>query len=365
LTSDRAWGWLAHLRAGGSTPWPAWEGTGEPAGRLPGAQQLELVRRLNALSPLGADLIDRILTTGGPGRGHQDLALVGDSTDGKAPEFGPAPVDPTQLPADELVRLASGVLADLVVDRATPAPADPRPRLLRPRYLLRGDPWLTRAARVQLRSLGLPPGGRRGRALVVVSPLDVYCADLWAAISAHSTVPRWSTWLTRLDEQLPPRVDPVLQAARAADRVGRGRVHLCVGLDAVGELLDAPVETPARLSHAALDAMRQVRGVLRVTVGEPGARALVGSTLIPWLGAADNPKLPRPGVPRSRLPWLRAEARRWQSELGAAGYAVHGGGLDELMPADPVRTLPPTDEEIVHVMLRTLQWAAGEGGRTL
>ena len=45
---QRAWGWVAHLRDGGTTPWQAWKGQGESRGRyLPGAQQLELLRRLN------------------------------------------------------------------------------------------------------------------------------------------------------------------------------------------------------------------------------------------------------------------------------------------------------------------------------
>ena len=306
---------------------------------------------------MGPELVDRVLATGGPGRGRQDLALVGED----APLFGAAPVDPAALPAEELVRHASGVLADLVVDHAAPPANESRPRLIRPRYLFRGDPWLTRSARVQLLAQGKPPGGPRPRALIVVAPVEVYCADVWAAIAANAMVPRWSTWLARLDEQLPPRVDPVVQAGLLAKRVGRRKVEICVGLDPVAELLDASVETPQRLSHAALDAMRHVRGVLRVTVGEPGARALMGSTLVPWLGASDDPGLPRPGVPRQQMPWLRAEAVRWQSELAAAGYAVHGGGLDELTPADPVRTTPPSDDEVLHVMLRTLQQSAGRG----
>ena len=44
----RAWGWVAHLRSGGTTPWRDWAEDGDPHGRiLPGAQQLELLRRLN------------------------------------------------------------------------------------------------------------------------------------------------------------------------------------------------------------------------------------------------------------------------------------------------------------------------------
>jgi hypothetical protein len=35
----RAWGWVAHLRAGGTTPWLAWTDAAPATGRvLPGAQ---------------------------------------------------------------------------------------------------------------------------------------------------------------------------------------------------------------------------------------------------------------------------------------------------------------------------------------
>ena len=44
----RAWGWVDHLRDGGTTPWRDWTGEGRAGARvLPGAQQLELLRRLN------------------------------------------------------------------------------------------------------------------------------------------------------------------------------------------------------------------------------------------------------------------------------------------------------------------------------
>ena len=48
----RAWGWVAALRSGATTPWLDWpedgSGEGEALGaELPGAQQLALLRRLN------------------------------------------------------------------------------------------------------------------------------------------------------------------------------------------------------------------------------------------------------------------------------------------------------------------------------
>ena len=361
MTTPRAWGWLAHLRAGGSTPWSAWSADGEAAGRFPGAQQLELLRRLNALAPTSPAFADRVLAAAGPGRGHQDLGLIGDDPSA----FGAAPVDPGGVPAEELVRLASGLLADLAVERPLPPARRRLPSIRRPGYLLGGDPWLGRAARIQLAGQGKPPGGRllggRPRALVVLAPIDVYCADVWGAHAIETAMPRWNTWLDRLHHGSLRHADPVAAASALAAQVGRDRVHLCLGLPAVAELLGASIDVPEPLSHAALETLRLVRAVLRIAVGDPQARELVEDTLAPWLSAADPSTgsgqattEPGPGVPRQHLPWLRAEAERWQREL--AGYAVHGGGLDSLAPAEPARTLPPDDDEVLRVMLRTLSW---------
>ncbi|MBO0842803.1 MAG: hypothetical protein J2O46_06435, partial [Nocardioides sp.] len=73
---SRGWGWAAHLRAGGSTPWAEWsepaEMTRPPRGvrRLPGAEVLELLRRLNESGQVSQELVERILTTTAPGRGR-------------------------------------------------------------------------------------------------------------------------------------------------------------------------------------------------------------------------------------------------------------------------------------------------------
>lgn len=353
MTSPRAWGWLAHLRAGGTTDWSAWTDAGQPGtGRFPGAQHLELVRRLNLLGPTDPALVARVLASAGPGRGHQQLTLLGDDH----PGFGTPPLDPTDLPAEELVRLASAVLADLVVERGVVPGPVPRPPLLRKRFVLYGDPWLVRSARDQLQAAGMPPGGRALRAIVVVSPVDDHLADIWTGLAVHTAVPRWSIWLSRLGGRLPARNDPVTLARELSRRRGRRRVHVCLGLDAVADVLGAELSDPPRLSHAAVDGLRRVWSVLRVVVGDDQARTFAASTLVPWLAAADDRGLPRPVVPPARQRWLHAEAKRWADSL--AGYAVHGGGagagLADLVPGDPDRTTPPTDDEVLHVMVRAL-----------
>src|SRR6185436_1714237 len=80
----RAWGWVEHLRRGGTTPWRDWSVQGPARGRvLPGAQQLELLRRVNlavasSAAPSAAPsaaLVERIVTASAPGRGRPDLEL--------------------------------------------------------------------------------------------------------------------------------------------------------------------------------------------------------------------------------------------------------------------------------------------------
>ena len=114
-----AHGWVAHLRDGGTTPWLAWAADttpdhDTPDRALPGAQQLELLRRINlargsSARPRGEDdrvrtrLADRVLAAPAAGRGLADLPLVGLT----ASDFGPRPVDPSHLEAHELLRVAS------------------------------------------------------------------------------------------------------------------------------------------------------------------------------------------------------------------------------------------------------------------
>ena len=93
LGEQRAWGWVAHLREGGTTPWQEWQDRGESHGRyLPGAQQLELLRRLNAAGRPDKALGESVLAASAAGRGRPDLELV---DAGPESAFGPAPVDPS------------------------------------------------------------------------------------------------------------------------------------------------------------------------------------------------------------------------------------------------------------------------------
>ena len=73
MTERRAWGWVQHLRHGGTTPWAEWTRTADPAGAVvPGAQQLELLRHLNQAGTPTPRLVDRVLEASAPGRGLPD-----------------------------------------------------------------------------------------------------------------------------------------------------------------------------------------------------------------------------------------------------------------------------------------------------
>ncbi|WP_298748752.1 hypothetical protein, partial [uncultured Nocardioides sp.] len=65
----RAAAWVAHLRQGGTTPWAAWTGTvaGPASPLLPGAQQLELLRRVNQRGPVPPALVERGLSASAAG----------------------------------------------------------------------------------------------------------------------------------------------------------------------------------------------------------------------------------------------------------------------------------------------------------
>ena len=147
--AERGWAWVDHLRSGGSTPWHDFAGAASApragARLLPGAIQLEVARRLNALGgrddAAHRDLVEAVLAASAPGRGQPDLELVG-IHDGSP--FGPPPVDPADLPVEELVRMAVGVLADRALARPAPPVVEHRrlPVPWRRGHRLVGDPLL-------------------------------------------------------------------------------------------------------------------------------------------------------------------------------------------------------------------------------
>ncbi|MDX6373500.1 MAG: hypothetical protein QOD98_2488 [Nocardioidaceae bacterium] len=366
----RAWAWIAHLSGGGTTPWLSWSssdaadaappprasarahdgrslrsraspsiaGTEPIAGSarsarrgryLPGAQQLELLRRLNLAGRPSATLVDRVLAASAPGRGRPDLELVGVD---EPRRFGPPAVDPAVLADDELIRVATGLLALDLVAVGAHAPPGHKPRRLRTRYELAGDPWLASAYTTQLVADGRPPGGGGRSVHVLGADLPTMLAHTWAAGAFGTGVPSWPDFLARLRarRRLPRRVDlpGVVERFRARPHTGQVGVVLDLGelpgLVGVRRLAAAP-DVPAHATELA----RQVGAALSLHVLPADQAALLSSVLRPRLaGVAGAP----PDVPPEHRDWVEDAAFALRQRLLRARYPVKGDP-DGLLPS--------------------------------
>ena len=368
---QRAWGWVAHLRGGGTTPWQAWEGLGESRGRyLPGAQQLELLRRLNQAGHPSAALADSVLAASAAGRGRPDLELAG-----AVPEsaFGPAPVDPAALPAGELVRVAASLLADQVADAGLPEPeVRRRASWWRRGYRLVGDPELADPLRDQLVARGRPPGGREPRVLVVGSDLATMTAHAWTHRAFTEGVNAWHEWLRQLQErrEVPARAD-LLAVCRAWERrVGKARVHVVLDLGAVPRLAGdrRSLAAPEPLAGEAGELARRVGSVLGLLVLPDARETLLTTRLRPRVEQAAR-SLPRTSalvVPPEARDWVEGAAERMRVGIKRAGYAVHGD-LDALVPrwSAPAGTgVGPAPQATLDLAVRVLLDERADVGRT-
>ena len=356
----RAWGWVEHLRRGGTAPWRDWSVQGPARGRvLPGAQQLELLRRVNlavasSAAPSAAPsaaLVERIVTASAPGRGRPDLELDGAV---ERLRFGPAPVDPADLATHELIRVATGLLAeDLVVAGTPERPAAPWARPWRTRYRLAGDPVLTEPLRAGLAARGRPPGGR-GIVLVLGTDVGRMLTDVWTTRCFAGGARAWSDWLSPhvRHNTLPPRADPVRCARAWADRVGPDRVHVVLDPSLAPRLLGVrrPVPVHPEVSADGAELARRVGSVLGLLVVPPRRRALLRETLRPQLAELGGVPLV---VPPEHHEWLHLRGARLRDALLRAGYAVHGDP-DALLTVDRVGAPAPSDDGVLELALRLL-----------
>lgn len=350
----RAWGWVTSLLAGGTEPWHDWGEEGHQGGRaLPGAQQLELLRRLNLTGQPGPVLAQRVLEASAPGRGTADLELVGAAAESR---FGPRPVDPAGLPDRELVRVATSLIAEEVVAAGTPGPARaPRTRPWRRPYRLTGDSWQADWLRDQLRRHGHPPGGRRPTVLVVGSDLATMLTHAWTARAFDQGGSSWPDWLAGVvaHDRIPPRADLVAMARAWSERVGRERVRVVLDPAAVPRLAGTRrrLTTPPRLSADATDLARLVSAPLGLLVLPARRAELLQHTLRPRLVSV--PGLPL-GVPARHHDWVRDRAERMRDALLEAGYAVEGDP-DALLPPDAAAPgADPADAGVLALALRVL-----------
>ncbi|MEQ6902867.1 hypothetical protein [Nocardioides sp. YIM 152588] len=335
-------GWALALRAGDVTPWPAWRDSAAadaPAGApglpfLPGAQQLELLRRLNVAAdgrPLPAGLADRVLRAGSTDRGRGDLPLAGG---GAASPFGPPPVDPTDLPAEDLLKVAAGMIAEDLAARA--ARREPRDRRARwragPAYA--GDPWAIEYARHDPR--WARPPRREGPAYVLAGDLGTLAAHAWAGRALDGAGLDLHGWLRdRITaDRLPPALDVVAHARAAAERYGVARTVIVTDPSLL-PARDRPAPPP-RVGVAAVELTRRVGRPLGLMVAGPERRRLLAHHLVPLLAARPGAAADPLTVPERWLPPLAAQADLMTRALTRAGYPVLGS-LEQLVP-----TVAPT-----------------------
>lgn len=357
----RAWGWVAHLREGGTTPWREWTGTGAQSGAyLPGAQQLELLRRLHLAGRPAPELVERVLGASAPGRGTADLELVGAADPSR---FGPRPVDPADLPEDQLTRVATSLIAEDLVAAGTPQARPARwVRPWRARYRLVGDPWLADPVREALVARGRPPGGRGAVVLVLGTDLPTMLADAWTSRAFDDGCPPWREWLDPFTAgaRVPPRVDLERAAAEWSRRAGRGHVRVVLDPAALPRLVGVRRSLPAppRLSADAVDLARRVAGVLGLLVLPDRRAELLRATLLPRL--LDAPGAPL-GVPAGHDSWVRDRATRMRDRLLRAGYPVHGDP-NALLPrhgAERGASSGPSDAGVLALAVRLLLGSSG------
>jgi hypothetical protein len=349
----RAWGWVAHLRDGGTTPWSAWRDPAPDdlqAGRyLPGAQQLELLRRVNARQLPSRELAERVIATSAPLRGRPDLGLVGVLPPSG---FGPPPVDPADLPPDELVRVATALIAENVV-AAGPLPTPRSTRMVRRRYRLFGDPEVTAPLRHALVADGRPSGGPRATVVVAGSDLGRMLAHVWTARAFGAGVRPWRDWLAVEARRrgLLPRIDLAGLAEAWAPRVGAGKVH--VVLDdprQVARLAGArrlSLSVP-ELSADAVELARRTAPVVGTLVAPEVRTALMWHRLRPVLAAYDGPPL---RVPTRHRGWLTEQTADLRRRLTAGDYAVHGALTD---PIDRAGVTAPDEDGVLALAIRVL-----------
>lgn len=319
----RAWGWVAHLRDGGTTPWSQWSASGEPRGRaLPGAQQLELLRRLNLSSarPVEPCLADRVLRADAPGRGLPDLELVGAKYDDR---FGPPPVDPSELPDEEVLRPAAHLLAqDLVAMGPVPRP-EVRQWPWRRRVVVVGDPWMRTEVQQALRAAGRAPRPD-GQVVVVGASFTRMLADAWTHACFDRPVVSWPEWLALWQQRqgLPQGLDLASAVEHWSRRAGAERVQLVLDErdlpQAVGHRRLPPVRRPGR---TAAGVARRVAYSLNLLAPADQHRDLLRHGLLPRL-PDDCFDAGLPVVPEEERAWVAARADRVAGRLRRAGYPV-------------------------------------------
>jgi hypothetical protein len=385
--------WTEHLRSGGTIGWRDWLTVGDtaadvpPGWTTPGAAQLEFVRRVAARRALAgealAELADLVTSRSGPGRGLGQQPLSWPADDGlpTGPRLGAPPVDPADVPDEELVRVGVGALTELLLGSTADAddPGQPsatrRPFTRTPAFRLAGAPVTTSAVRRALGAAGHAEGGRSPRVVLLAEPFDYALAQVWSSRVQHGAPVRWHGFLVRWSgrRDLPPSADLPALAREWAGRSAQVHVVVAPGgfeaatrvaADVIGVHLSpgrwrrrppAPQPGVRDLAPAAVDVARRVNAVLGVRVGEE-RHAVALRRLVRTL-ARPTPSGHALTVPVPHRDWARSRAARLAEELSAGGYPVHGP-LDGLAPRfDALPTHPRRTDALEVVVTACLDLA--------
>lgn len=334
------------------------DAVGGPGPDRPGAAQLELLRLLNQAGPR-PHLAGAVLGRAGPGRGRPDLPLPARASGLPA------------APAEEVLRVATGVLADLAAALPLPpAPAGAAPRARRrgPSYLLDGLPLTVAGLRADLARQGVPEHRRRRRhallgdrgaqpdlALVVVGPLPVALRQVWSRRVQEGSLRSWhrtlSTWRRR--GALPPAADLARTVEHWVGRIGPERTHLVTAEALPGRVADLwGVELrgragphrvrdylpgdPRPLDGVHTDLLRRVNAVLPFVVPDPEDLVARRAALV-GLMSGESQAAPGPAVPVPHRGWAAGTAVATAAAVATLGCRVYGDP-GALRAADPPST---------------------------
>lgn len=371
--AERVRAWAGQLRVGSTQTWadflaaPAiaalpWD----PEAPLPGAGQLELVRRLAVeRPPQHARLAALVLGTAGGGRGLVDVPLPwppDEAVRGDRPVIGTPPVAPEELSADEVLRVAAAVLVRLLAAER-PEPLTAPGRVWRPwrrGFTLLGAPATVSLLRGALLERGLREGGARTTYLVVGGPLDELMAQRWSARVRAGAGMRWQRmWRTaEIHDRVPPGIALPALAARLAEQAGPERVHVVLGADPdatarlVGEVLGVEVG-PLEVPHdpLATDLLRRVNPLLTLAVGEDRRREIVAGA---WPEVAAGEESGPLGVPAGHRDWAVRTGERMAVALTSGRYAVHGDPALVVPARRPGARRAPDPEDVLRHALKVI-----------
>jgi hypothetical protein len=266
-------------------------------------------------------------------------------------------VEPADISADELLRVATALLAEDVAAAGVPRPR--RRRRARPwrvRYRLVGDPEFVTAVRDEMAARGRPPGGGDEIVLVLGTDLGRMLADAWTARCFYSGVRSWEAWVRRhaRHDRLPPRTDLAQIAEQWAHRVGPDRVHVVLDASALPGLLGVRrrVRLPSAPDAAVPDLGRRVASAIGLYAPADQRTALLRHRLRPMLlDAAGGPSV---GVPEPQLAWVTGHAERMGEAIRDAGYAVHGQ-VEALLPTRRDAVTAPSAGATLDLALRVVR----------